>query len=68
MNLLIVNKENKLSKEYIPKNLTLVKTVIPGSVYKYEPWHLRYVGKEIAKEIYESDITLEEYKVKILVK
>ena len=36
--------------------------------YKYEPWHLRYVGKEIAKEIYESDITLEEYKVKILVK
>ena len=36
--------------------------------YKYEPWHLRYVGKKIAKEIYESDITLEEYKVKILVK
>ena len=192
MNLLIVNKENKLSKEYIPKNLTLVKTVIPGSVevdrkiylvdevaqnwvklkrymkqkgynidissgyrsyeyqekliekfiqkkgleetlkiaampgtsehqtglcldyekfyyengkimsslnesdiefkivkniahkygfilrypkgkeditgFKYEPWHLRYVGKKIAKEIYESDITLEEYKVKILVK
>lgn len=192
MNLLIVNKENKLPKEYIPKNLTLVKTVIPGSVevdrkiylvdevaqnwiklkrymkqkgynidissgyrsyeyqekliekfiqkkgleetlkiaampgtsehqtglcldyekfyyengkimsslnesdiefkivkniahkygfilrypkgkeditgYKYEPWHLRYVGKKIAKEIYESDITLEEYKVKILVK
>lgn len=192
MNLLIVNKENKLFKEYIPKNLTLVKTVIPGSVevdrkiylvdevaqnwvklkrymkqkgynidissgyrsyeyqekliekfiqkkgleetlkiaampgtsehqtglcldyekfyyengkimsslnesdiefkivkniahkygfilrypkgkeditgYKYEPWHLRYVGKKIAKEIYESDITLEEYKVKILVK
>ena len=31
MNLLIVNKENKLSKEYIPKNLTLVKTVRPGS-------------------------------------
>ena len=29
---------------------------------------IRYVGKEIAKEIYESDITLEEYKVKILVK
>ena len=192
MNLLIVNKENKLFKEYIPKNLTLVKTVIPGSVevdrkiylvdevaqnwvklkrymkqkgynidissgyrsyeyqekliekfiqkkgleetlkiaampgtsehqtglcldyekfyyengkimsslnesdiefkivkniahkygfilrypkgkeditgYKYEPWHLRYVGKKIAKEIYESDITLEEYKVKSLVK
>ena len=36
--------------------------------YAYEPWHLRYVGKKIAKEIYESDITLEEYKVNILVK
>lgn len=29
--------------------------------YKYEPWHIRYVGKEIATEIYEKDITLEEY-------
>jgi D-alanyl-D-alanine carboxypeptidase len=29
--------------------------------YNYEPWHYRYVGKEIAKEIYESDITLDEY-------
>ncbi|MDQ0089791.1 D-alanyl-D-alanine carboxypeptidase [Paenibacillus anaericanus] len=29
--------------------------------YKYEPWHLRFVGKEIAAEIAERDITLEEY-------
>lgn len=29
--------------------------------YKYEPWHLRYVGKKHAKNIYELDITLEEY-------
>ncbi|MCJ7840041.1 M15 family metallopeptidase [Lederbergia sp. NSJ-179] len=29
--------------------------------YMYEPWHIRYVGNEIAKEIYEKDITLEEY-------
>ncbi|ALS28246.1 peptidase M15 [Paenibacillus sp. 32O-W] len=29
--------------------------------YKYEPWHIRYVGLEIAKEIAERDITLEEY-------
>ncbi|MBM6997781.1 M15 family metallopeptidase [Paenibacillus sp. DXFW5] len=29
--------------------------------YKYEPWHLRYVGKEIAADIGERDITLEEY-------
>ncbi len=35
------------------------KTDITG-IY-YEPWHYRYVGKEAAKEIYERDITLEEY-------
>ena len=29
--------------------------------YKYEPWHLRYVGKEIALYIFEEGITLEEY-------
>ena len=29
--------------------------------FNYEPWHYRYVGLEIAKEIYEEDITYEEY-------
>lgn len=29
--------------------------------YMYEPWHIRYVGITAAKEIYEKDITLEEY-------
>ncbi len=29
--------------------------------YKYEPWHLRYVGKTIAIEIMKRRITLEEY-------
>ena len=29
--------------------------------YKYEPWHYRYVGKRIAKIIYNNRITLEEY-------
>lgn len=29
--------------------------------YKYEPWHLRYVGVEIAKEIESEGLTLEEY-------
>ena len=38
-----------------PKN----KTNITG--FKYEPWHYRYVGKTVAKIIYEEDITLEEY-------
>ena len=30
--------------------------------YSYEPWHFRYVGEEIAKEIYEQNLTFEEYK------
>ncbi|WP_341201610.1 M15 family metallopeptidase [Planomicrobium okeanokoites] len=29
--------------------------------YMHESWHFRYVGKEAAKEIYDADITLEEY-------
>lgn len=29
--------------------------------YKYEPWHIRYVGVNAATEIYNSKITLEEY-------
>lgn len=27
----------------------------------YEPWHIRYVGKEMAKAVYESGLCLEEY-------
>lgn len=29
--------------------------------FNFEPWHFRYVGKELAKKLYISDITLEEY-------
>jgi D-alanyl-D-alanine carboxypeptidase len=29
--------------------------------YQYEPWHLRYVGVELATKIYESGLSLEEY-------
>lgn len=29
--------------------------------YKYEPWHLRYLGKDLAKDIYDSGLCLEEY-------
>ncbi|WP_379130080.1 D-alanyl-D-alanine carboxypeptidase family protein [Paenibacillus sp. sgz500958] len=29
--------------------------------YKYEPWHIRYVGKDIAASVAERGITLEEY-------
>lgn len=38
-----------------PKN----KTSITG--FKFEPWHYRYVGEKIAKQIYEENKTLEEY-------
>lgn len=34
--------------------------------FKSEPWHYRYVGKEIAKYIYEHNITYEEYYVMFL--
>lgn len=29
--------------------------------YMYEPWHFRYVGKELAQELTESGLTVEEY-------
>lgn len=35
------------------------KTDITG--YGYEPWHYRYVGKEVATYIYENNLTYEEY-------
>lgn len=38
-----------------PKN----KSDITGIVY--EPWHYRYVGKEVAKYIHANDLCLEEY-------
>jgi D-alanyl-D-alanine carboxypeptidase len=35
------------------------KDAITG--YRYEPWHLRFVGKDVAAEIVKKGITLEEY-------
>lgn len=35
------------------------KEVITG--YMYEPWHIRYVGVDLAKEMTEQGLTLEEY-------
>ena len=29
--------------------------------FAYEPWHLRYVGTEVAKKIHDEDITFDEY-------
>lgn len=38
-----------------PSNKTNITRV------KHEPWHYRYVGIDLAKEIYESKLTLEEF-------
>lgn len=35
------------------------KTAFTG--VKYEPWHIRYVGEETAREVYESGLCWEEY-------
>lgn len=35
------------------------KEAITG--YAYEPWHFRYVGYDLAKYIYDNNITLDEY-------
>lgn len=35
------------------------KEAITG--YIYEPWHIRYLGKETAQSVYNSGLTLEEY-------
>lgn len=29
--------------------------------YMYEPWHIRYIGKDVAAQIYQKGVTLEEY-------
>lgn len=33
----------------------------PITGYAYEPWHIRYLGKEIAKQAHESGLTLHEF-------
>ncbi len=32
--------------------------------YAYEPWHIRYLGKDVAKKVNESGLTLHEYLLK----
>lgn len=38
------------------------KEVVTG--YEYEPWHLRYVGIDLATQLYKNKLTLEEYLLK----
>lgn len=34
--------------------------------YMYEPWHYRYVGKEVSKQIFDEDITYDRYYAKYI--
>ncbi|USB32936.1 M15 family metallopeptidase [Paenibacillus sp. YPG26] len=57
-------KEAEWLKEHVQEYGYIVrypegKESITG--YKYEPWHIRYVGKEIAQDVTSKGITLEEY-------
>lgn len=51
-------KENAHKYGFIVR-YPLGKTDITG--YAYEPWHLRYLGVDVATEIYNSGKTMEEY-------
>ncbi len=33
----------------------------PITGYKYEPWHIRYLGKDLATKVFESKLTYDEY-------
>jgi zinc D-Ala-D-Ala carboxypeptidase len=33
----------------------------PVTCYRYEPWHYRYVGRDLAKQIHDSGLTIREY-------
>lgn len=34
--------------------------------YDYEPWHFRYLGKELAKAVHQSNLTYDEYYIRYL--
>ena len=46
-------------------NMVLLSDEIDVTGYIFEPWHITYVGKEIAQTMHDEKITtLEEYVVK----
>lgn len=60
--------ENTEAYKWLSENCTKYGFIMRYSAIKqditgviYEPWHYRYVGKENAKKIAESGLTLEEY-------
>lgn len=61
-------REGKWLVENAPKHGFIIrypegKEYITG--YNYEPWHIRYVGKNAAEFIMNENITLEEYLGKV---
>ncbi len=65
---LTVDFENKAAFAYLSENahkfgfiLRYPKGKEEITGYVYEPWHYRFVGREVATEIYRSGLTLEEY-------
>lgn len=56
-------KENAYKYGFILR-FTKSNAYITG--FRSEPWHYRYVGKKIAKYIYENDISFEEYYAEFL--
>lgn len=68
-NVFAESKEYKWMQENAYKYGFIMRFSKKGEVitgFKNEPWHYRYVGKDIAKYIYENNITFEEYFVMFL--
>lgn len=53
-------KENSYKYGFIERYMK-GKEFITG--YKYEPWHFRYFGEEVATKLYELNVTYEEYLI-----
>ena len=75
VNMVSTSFENTLAFKWLSKNAYKYgfilrypkgKEFITG--YMYEPWHYRYVGKDVAKVIYEKNITYEEYYATYILK
>ncbi len=56
-------KENAYKYGFV---LRFPKTKEEVTGFKYEPWHYRYVGKDIAKYMYENNLTFDEYYARFI--
>lgn len=62
------SQEDTATQQWLMKNcyrygfiLRYPKDKVDITGISYEPWHYRYVGKKVAKEIYDKGLCLEEY-------